>query len=305
MTFQRKTLFDYRPGALLRVRGDDAFGFLQGQFTNELQQPPGSATYGLWLNQKGRILADSQVLRVSENEFLVTSVASTAATIRSRLEEYIVADDVTLTDETATTHGLLLGGPGNSEAIKHLLGAVPAAGRWVQRGEILAFVGRRLPGESFEIIGSEKVLAEVRQQWLTQGAVAAGACEMEFARITAGIPAVPVDLGPGDLPNEGGLEDAALSYTKGCYLGQEVMARLKNLGQVRRRLRVVRGRGPVPAPLTALYQGEKKLGEVRSGAAQGDSFAALAMLSLVNFNPAAGLSLAPGGPAVITLDRHG
>lgn len=304
MTFQRTTLFEYRPGTLLKVSGEDALGFLQGQFTNELRQPPGSATYGLWLNQKGKILADSQVLRVSENEFLLASVASAAATIRSRLEEYIVADDVTLTDKTATAHGLLLGGPGCSEAIKHLWGAVPAPGRWVQNGEWLVFGGRRLPGESFEMLGSEEALTEVRRQFLAWGAVAAGAAEMEFARISAGIPTVPADLGPGDLPNEGGLEDTALSYTKGCYLGQEVMARLKNLGQVRRRLHTVRGRGPAPAPLTALYQGEKKLGEVRSVAGRVDEFAALAMLSLVNLHLQAGLSLTPGGPAVITLDRH-
>lgn len=305
MTFQRTTLFDYRPGTLLKVSGEHAMGFLQGQFTNELRQPPGSATYGLWLNQQGKILADSQVLRVSENEFLVTSVASAVTVIRPRLEKYIIADDVTLTDETATACGLLLGGPGSGEVIKHLFGTVPALGRWAQNGEWLVFGGRRLPGGSFEIIGSGKILAEVRQQLLTQGAVAASAGEMEFARITAGIPAVPVDLGPGDLPHEGGLEDSALSYTKGCYLGQEVMARLKNLGQVRRRLHLVRGRGPAPAPLTALYQGEKKLGEVRSVACRAGEFAALAMLSLVNLNPEAGLSLAPGGPAVITLDRHG
>lgn len=304
MTFPRTTLFDYRPGTLLKINGEDAMAFLQGQFTNELRQPPGSATYGLWLNQKGKILADSQVLRVSENEFLVTSVASAVTIIRPRLEKYIIADDVILTDETATAGGLLLGGPGSGEVIKHLFGTVPALGRWVQNGEGLVFGGRRLPGGSFEIIGSGKILAEVRQQLLTQGAVAASAGEMEFARITAGIPAVPVDLGPGDLPQEGGLDDA-ISYTKGCFLGQEVMARLKNLGQVRRRLHIVRGRGPAPASLTALYQGEKKLGEVRSVAGRAGEFAALAMLSLVNLNPEAGLSLAPGGPAVITLDRHG
>lgn len=128
--------------------------------------------------------------------------------------------------------------------------------------------------------------------------------ELEFARISAGIPVVPVDLGSGDLPNEGGLEDSALSYTKGCYLGQEVMARLKNLGQVRRRIQVVRGRGPVPIARMALYQGEKKVGEVRSVASRGEAFVAMVMLSLINLNPAERLSLAPGGPADITLDRH-
>lgn len=304
MNFDGMRLFNYRPGALLRVTGEDAFGFLQGQFTNELRRPPGSVAYGLWLNPKGKILADSHVLRLAENEFLVTSVDSTAAIIRQRLEEYIVADDVSLTDETAATHGLLLDGPGDSEAIRQLLEDVPAPGRFVRGEGILLYHGRRLPGENFEILGPEKVLAEVRRQFLRRGAMEAVAGELEFARISAGIPVVPVDLGSGDLPNEGGLEDSALSYTKGCYLGQEVMARLKNLGQVRRRLQVVRGRGPVPMARMALYQGEKKVGEVRSVASRGEAFVAMAMLSLINLNPAERLSLAPGGPADITLDRH-
>ncbi len=298
------SLFSHRPGALLRVTGDDASGFLQGQFTTELRRPPGSATYGLWLNQKGKILADSHVLRLAENEFLVTSVASTAAIIRQRLEEYIVADDVSLTDETATVHGLLLGGHGGGEVIKQLMGDVPAPGQFVRSKGILIYHGRRLPGENFEILGPEGALAEVRRQLLRQGALEAGAAELEFTRISAGIPVVPVDLGSGDLPGEGGLEDSAISYTKGCYLGQEVMARLKNLGQVRRRLLVVRGHGPVPIAQMALYQGEKKVGEIRSAAGRGEAFVALAMLSLINLNPAERLSLAPGGPADITLDRH-
>jgi len=73
---------------------------------------------------KGKILADSHVLRVSEKEFLITSAASPAAVIRQRLEEYIVADDVTLADETASTRGLLLGGAGSNEVIKQVLADV-------------------------------------------------------------------------------------------------------------------------------------------------------------------------------------
>jgi folate-binding protein YgfZ len=304
MPFAGTVMLEHRPGTLIRVTGEDAFGFLQGQFTNELRQPPGSATYGLWLNQKGKILADSHVLRVSEQELLLFSAVSPAAVIRQRLEEYIVADDVTLADETAVTRGLLLGGAGSRAVIEQVLGEAPGSGRFLRSGEILAFTGRRLSGENFELIGPEKALTEIRQRILAQGATATSAVEIEFARITAGIPAVPADLGPGDLPGEGGLEDSALSYTKGCYLGQEVMARLKNLGQVRRRLHVLRGRGPAPASLAALYQGEKKVGEVRSVAPHGEEFVALAMLSLINFNPEAGLSVVPGGPVVATLDRH-
>ena len=78
---------------------------------------------------------------------------------------------------------------------------------------------------------------------------------------------MPTDLGGGDLPNEGGLEAAAISYTKGCYLGQEVMARLKLKGRIRRRIRRVSGPGPVPALPAALWQGETKVGELRTAAA--------------------------------------
>lgn len=295
----------YTPGSLFRVSGEDAFTFLQGQFTNELRQPPGSAVYGLWLNQKGKVLADSQVLRISENEFLIWSEFSPAAIIRQRLEDYIVADDVVLADETATTHALTLWGTGGKEAISRLLGEVPVPGRFFQARDLVAFCGRRLPAESWEIFGPEKKIAEFHGQLLAGGVVETGPAEMEYFRIMAGIPSVPADIGPGDLPNEGRLEEQAISYTKGCYLGQEVMARLKNLGQVRRRLQVVHGRGVPPAPRSALYQGDRKVGEIRTVAAQAGEFVALAMISLVNLAPAAGLSLEPSGPVVMIFEVHG
>jgi folate-binding protein YgfZ len=304
MNSEKMRIRQYHPGTMLRVTGEDAFTFLQGQFTNELRQPQGSATYGLWLNQKGKVLADSQVLRVSENEFLIYSEFSPAAIIRQRLEEYIVADDVVLADETATMHALTLWGAGGNEVISRLLGETPAPGRFVRHDDLLAFRGRQT-GDNWEILGPEKGITELCGQLIASSAVEISPAEMEFARISAGIPVVPADVGPGDLPNEGGLEDAAISYTKGCYLGQEVMARLKNLGQVRRRLRVLRGRGTPPAPLTALYQAEKKIGEIRTVATRADEFVALAMVSLINLTPTAGISLGPAGPVVMTLDTYG
>ena len=101
------------------------------------------------------------------------------------------------------------------------------------------------------------------------------------------------------------MEEAAISYTKGCYLGQEVMARLKNLGRVRRRLHVVTGRGAMPQSQAPLFQGEKKIGEIRSGAVREDGFIAMAMLSLVNLDRAVGLSLAPGAAPTLEIISHG
>jgi folate-binding protein YgfZ len=305
MNSEKMRILKYRPSALFRVTGEDAFTFLQGQFTNELRQPPGSASYGLWLNQKGKVIADSHVLRVSENEFLICSEFSPAAIIRHRLEEYIVADDVVLADGSEASHALALCGTGGHEALGRLLGQTPAPGRFVRNRELIGFCGCRLRGDNWGIFGSEDAITEIRGQLLAGGAVETSPAEMEFARISAGIPVVPADVGPGDLPNEGGLEEIAISYTKGCYLGQEVMARLKNLGQVRRRLKVVRGRGIPPAPLAVLYQDEKKIGEIRTVAARADEFVALAMVSLINLIPTAGLSLEPAGPVVMTLDVHG
>src|SRR3954468_18308417 len=109
-------------GAVIRVAGEDAFMFLQGQFTNELRQANGGVVYGLWLDQKGKVLADSYVLRIWENEFLVASEYSSADVIRQRLESYIVADDVALTDETVGTAGLTLIGGKCGAALEKILG---------------------------------------------------------------------------------------------------------------------------------------------------------------------------------------
>jgi folate-binding protein YgfZ len=125
--------------------------------------------------------------------------------------------------------------------------------------------------------------------------------EMEQARIDANIAAIPADLGPTELPNEGGLENVAISYTKGCYLGQEVMARLKSMGQVRRQLLRVTGSGPIPTRPAKLYQGAKSVGEVRSAVPAGEGFIGLALLSLLNLRRDAGLSLGSDLPATLIL----
>lgn len=286
-------VFSHHPAAVLRVEGDDAATFLQGQFTNELRQVAGSVVYGLFLNQKGKVVADAQVLRLAEKAFIITSSYSPADIIRQRLEEYIVADDVALVDETVTMHGLALWGPGCEAQLQQLLGGTPPAGQFARSGEALGFAGRRMRGENYEIVGPEKEILRLCEQLHALGCSETEASQAEFERIASGIPAVPQDVGPGDLPNEGNLEEAAISYTKGCYLGQEVMARLKNMGQVRRQLRVVRGAGKSPEVRSPLYQGEKKFGEVRSVANRGEEFVTMAMLTLLDLNQTGGLSLTP------------
>ena len=126
---------------------------------------------------------------------------------------------------------------------------------------------------------------------------------MERERIAAVIPAVPQDIGLEDLPNEGGLDAPGISYAKGCYLGQEIMARLKTRGQVRRRLIRVRGPG-VPPPLpAALWQDGRAVGGLRSAAPEtsGADFVGLALLTFAGLRWDEPLALSPSGPPAIAL----
>lgn len=275
--------------AVLRVRGPDANSYLQGQFTQDVNAQNGRS-YGLWLDQKGRVLADGHVLRQAAQEFLVVSFSLPAAQLLARLEAYLIADEVELADETGAWAGILLWG---EEAATR---PTPA--------DVLGFPSRRAGAGSVQWLVPLNRLDAVVAELKKISAEARDPRAAELERLRQGVPAVPADIGSRDLPNEGGLDDVAISYTKGCYLGQEVMARLKNLGQVRRRLHLVRGKGPVPAPGTALHQGERKVGEMRSAVVDGEGFLAMAMLSLINLDENVPLTIAPDNPAVVRILRR-
>ncbi|HEX3730728.1 MAG TPA: folate-binding protein, partial [Opitutaceae bacterium] len=214
--------FPYIPAAMLHVSGEDAAAFLQGQFTNDLSGlAPGNAVYGLWLDVKGKVQADSFIVGgAAPGEFWIASLHSPGPLLRKRLEDFIIADDVAVAEPDGPWQGFALTG---AEA-GAWLAAEPRPG-W-------HFPGRRGAEPAWEWLVPAAEAEQARAA--LAGGRALAAEEMERRRIAAGIPAVPRDLGPADLPNEGGLEAAAISYSKGCYLGQEVMARLKSRGRLRR-----------------------------------------------------------------------
>jgi folate-binding protein YgfZ len=262
----RRDFHFWRPATWLHVAGPDAFSFLQGQFSNDLRALEGGGTvYGLWLNQKGRVLADSFVLKGAKpGAFWVGSYFSSAALVRERLESHLIADEVEIDDQTAHWHGMTIFGA---------TGAVVADGH-----EVISFPGRRAASPATEWLATTEPARP--------GGRALTDAEMEEMRLAAGIPAVPRDLGPGDLPQEGGLETSAVSFTKGCYLGQEVMARLNSMGTPRRRLFRVKGPAPVISAGTALQQDGRVVGEMRSAVVTATGFIGLAMLQLAQVKKA-------------------
>jgi len=280
--------FWWRPAAWLRVTGDDSANFLQGQFTNDLRSAtPEKAVYGLWLNVKGKVIADSFVLRAANSAgFWIASYFSAASAIRERLESHAIADDVVIEDETEGWRAVsLLGEAAAERAREARAGGVAADG--------FLFRGRRTREGNAEWLFPASAAEAVRAALSAAGLRELDEQEIVRRRIAAAIPAVPADIGPGDLPNEAALEDDALSYTKGCYLGQEVMARLKSMGQVRRRLLRVEGEGEIPALPAPLFVGARQVGELRSAVrTDAGRFIGLAMLSLLHTGRSAQLALA-------------
>lgn len=245
-------------------------------------------------------MADSFVLRVAEQDHLVWAPRVEATVLRERLESYLIADEVEIADVSTTHQGVVLWGAGAAPAIAARFGVVPPPAAFAVTANAHVFRGRFAADECFVCLAADG--AALVQSFVEVGAVPGTRDALEAGRIAAALPAVPDDIGPNDLPNEGGLDAEAISYTKGCYLGQEVMSRLKNLGQVRRRLTVIEGHGSPPPAHTPVRQGEKQVGETRSSARVGSGFVAMAMLSLVNLDRAAPLALADGRALRL---RHG
>lgn len=280
------------PMAWLRVSGPDAAEFLQGQCTQELRGlVPGRTVWALWLTIKGRVIGESLVLR-GEDGWWLWSAHTAGEALRARLEEFIIADDVTVEDVGCDGwEQVTLAGDAGEVWLRMALGGVepPVEGRCLPLEGGWVFSGRRGQPRTWDWLrpvgngpAVEAECAKLRAE------------ELVRARIAAGEPAIPGEFGPGDLPQEAGLEAVAISFTKGCYLGQEVMARLHAMGRVRRRLVRVAGEGPAPAAGATVHHkaDDKQAGELRAAVDDGrGGWIGLAMVNLLGLDPAKPLRL--------------
>ncbi len=249
--------------AVVRVTGEDAAAFLQGQCAADLRGV--ALTDALWLNRKGRVLAHTVVAKDADDSFLLLCPHLTAAETIAVVTANVIADDVVATDETSAWGRYVVWGAAPAVAAAKLF---PTRRFGVTAWDVLAPVGAAIPGEA----GSRE--------------------ELEALRIRAGVPAVPADCGANEFPQECGLE-AWVSYTKGCYLGQEVMARIQSMGSLRRILRRVSG--PVVVGQELKTAEGRTAGVVRSAA--GDVGLALVSVDLPEGAELGGVRL--GAPAMM------
>lgn len=284
MTPPRSVIF--RPSAVLDATGEDVFPFLQGQLSNDLKpRSPGKVTYGLWLNAKGKVEGDSFVIERDAGSSLIVSPHCPATDLRGRLESFVVADDVTFTDMTPRWSGIAVWGEGASESAA-LLGVEVPVGRTAHLGNgFIGFASHRWGAGTIEWLfeAGGETASEAREKFAAAGFSLLTDSGAEQDRILSGGVAVPAELGPGDLPQEAGIEEIAVSFTKGCFIGQEVMARLKSMGRVRRGLIRIRGDGAPPVVPTELFAGGRKVGELRSAAPlEAGGFVGRAMVTLTD-----------------------
>ena len=281
----------------IRVTGEDTSAFLQSQFSNELQQTQSNPIiYGLWLTRKGKTCADSFVFQNAENDFLIFSYFCSAQTIINKLEENLVADDVELKNLSSSVTALSWWGENAASFISYLGLEEPILGSYVEISGKYLMRGRRSAEQNYDLIipidQTETIESKIEAYIGSEKASRATHEALHWERLKSCIPAIPNDIGPNDLPQEGELENDALSFDKGCFLGQEVMARIHSMGQVQRKLFSVHSEIPLPPTLPCdLYNQEKIVGQLRSAAGDGKSWIGHALLKNRGLEKLAGLSL--------------
>ena len=236
-------LLDLSHRGRLLVRGKDAPRFLQGQVTNEVKElEVGRGKYAFFLNVHGHILADARILRLDAQTYLVDCEPQCVAAIRQTLEKHIIADHVVVEDSSTPEGCLAFEGPCALEVLREAIGFDPPNMLPLEHLELpddaLRIVRASISGEfGYWILASAERLARIWDQSLRAGAALGarpvGFHAMEICRIEAGVPRYGADMNEKTLPQETG-QMHAISFTKGCYLGQEVVERIRSRGHVNR-----------------------------------------------------------------------
>ncbi len=261
------TLADRSDRGKLGLVGPDAAVFLNGQVTNDVEAlAPGEGCYAALLTNKGKMLADLRLLR-TEDGVLLDCERVALQDVFDVLRRALVGWRVELVKRTVQEALLAVDGPG----ARALTGAdaLPAA-EHAHRPAPLGGADVRLVAtdRGVDVLCAAEDAGAVREALLGAGAAEVGEEAAEVARVEAGRPRYGVDLDATVIPQEAGLNERAVSFTKGCYVGQETVARLHYRGKPNRHLRGLRLSAPVPAG-TPLRLGDREVGRLTSSVVSG------------------------------------
>ena len=261
----RAAWIDVSERGKLRVTGEDRARLLHAMGTNDVKNlAAGDCLYAFFLNDKGRILGDAYIHNLGESLWLDTE-PETAEKLRDHLDRYIIADDAEISDETGRWAAIEVAGPGAIERAEELGLPAPSKGYSVREWAD-GFVARTSstgPDGVRVFLPVEKKADFVAQLDAAQ-VPNASAQEARIVRLESGVPRYGEDISERYLVQETNAMHA-VHTNKGCYLGQEIVERVRSRGQVHRLLMPIRIEGrEAPAPGNKLTAGDKAVAEISS-----------------------------------------
>ena len=258
-------LMDLSHRGRLLVSGPDAARWLHGMSTNEVKAlPVGHGNHAMFLNAHGHILSDGRVFRFAEDQFLIDCDPLRAEALRESMEKHIIADQVEVRDVRATLACLAMEGPTSRELLRQAVGfeppnmqplesleipaetivAVGPAGPTCDAVQPLRMARARITSETgFWLWSSPERIADIWNKsvelGLVLGVIPVGMDAVEICRVEAGLPRCGAEMIEKTLLQEALPESRVarfVSYTKGCYIGQEIVERVRSRGSVHRQL---------------------------------------------------------------------
>jgi folate-binding protein YgfZ len=278
----------------LALTGSQAKEFLHGQVSQDIESlVPGTGAYAALLTPKGKMLGDLRVLDTGE-ELLLDTERPALQELFNTIRRFRVGFDVELHKRTLECGLLSLLGPESSAVAG--VGELPTTEHAHVALELDGVPARAIRTDlGVDLLCDAADLPALGEALTTRGAVQIDEMVAEVARLETGRPRYAIELDDSVIPQEAGLNDRAVSFTKGCYVGQETVARLFYRGKPNRQLRGLRCEAPV-APGDALRLGEREVGRVGS-AAVSPRFGPIA-LALVRREAEPGAELEVGQAAV-------
>ncbi len=284
-------VYDLTARSKIKLAGGDRVRWLNGMVTNNIRDlAPNHGVYCFLLNAQGRIQADLYAYNLGDS-LMVDTEASQREKILQLFEHYIIADDVEVTDISDKVTAIGLAGPQAQTVLRtagiHAPDLVPlelcepkcdCACACLQCTLVR---GDDLSDNSYELWIAPDKRKSTWEALIAAGAKAVGGEALELHRIRRGVPRYGVDIRERDLPQETG-QMRALNFTKGCYLGQEIVERIRSRGAVHRMFTAFLAEGPLPEPGAKIEADAKEMGEITSSAnlplAAGDRAIALGYL---------------------------
>jgi aminomethyltransferase len=256
---------------LLSLTGADRTRWLNGMVTNNVRDlAVGRGVYAFLLNPQGHILGDMHIFNRGESLTVATGQAQLEK-VRATFDRYIIMDDVEVTDLSGQAVSLLIAGPNSQEKLNR-------AGFQSSALDPLQFTELQWHNTTVTLVRGDNPLVDSYEIWLAPdrmgeaqsaltaaGAEPASAQAIDLLRIASGIPLYGQDIRERDLPQETE-QTRALHFSKGCYIGQEIVERIRSRGGVHRKFSGFDVQGELPAPRTKIQLENKDVGEITSAA---------------------------------------